>query len=131
MIAEPYAGTGPEQDALQVLSGINAGEWKATRDNASGLHADMSIALQYVFKDRDFAAALHPIRVAAVRNADTFCDAYIRMRVEHAQGLWFLELHLALKPFLANTCKIRLPSNFVRCYCCHCLQAGKQGDHPC
>jgi hypothetical protein len=61
MIAEGYAGTDPERDAaIRAIDELNAGKWKATRDDTSGLESEMIIALQCIVGDRGAAAAPSP-----------------------------------------------------------------------
>ena len=61
MIAEGYAGTDPERDAaLRAIAELEAGKWKATHDDTSGLESEMIIALQCIVGDRDVAAAPSP-----------------------------------------------------------------------
>jgi hypothetical protein len=61
MIAERYEGTDPERDAaLRAIAELEAGKWKATRDDTSGLESEMIIALQCIAEDRSGVAAPSP-----------------------------------------------------------------------
>jgi hypothetical protein len=63
MIAEGYSGTDPEKDAAgRALTELQAGKWKATRDDTYWLKAEMIIALECIIKNGDGTAVASPRR---------------------------------------------------------------------
>jgi hypothetical protein len=63
MIAVGCVGTEPERDAaLRAIAELEAGKWKATPGDTSGLESEMIVALQCIAEDRAGVPAHLPCR---------------------------------------------------------------------